>query len=172
MKSLKRRGASGSGSTTRTGKTGRSPKHRGGIIGNRFQGRGFKSGKKKENSTMSNLIDPDFITLQVRDLAASLWFYGEMLGLKASPEVRPNAVAFATKPIGFAIRESKLDLEAGTKPGYGVILWFRTKDAASLCTHLKEHKVPIAQDLADGPFGKMFTVRDPDGYEITVHDGG
>ena len=121
---------------------------------------------------MSNLVDPDFITLQVQDLLKSLWFYGEVLGLKASPEVRPNAVAFATKPIGFAIRESKLDMAEGFRPGYGVILWFRTKDATSLCAHLKELKIQIVQDLADGPFGKMFIVRDPDGYEITVHDGG
>jgi predicted enzyme related to lactoylglutathione lyase len=121
---------------------------------------------------MSNLVEPDFITLQVQDLLKSLWFYGEVLGLKASPEIRPNAVTFATQTIGFAIRESQIDLDAGTQPGHGIIFWFRTKDAAKLCQHLKDQKIQITQDLADGPFGKMFTVRDPDGYEITVHDGG
>jgi predicted enzyme related to lactoylglutathione lyase len=51
-------------------------------------------------------------------------------------------------------------------------LWFHTEDAAALLKLLKERSVPIVQDLADGPFGKMFTFRDPDGYLITVHDGG
>jgi predicted enzyme related to lactoylglutathione lyase len=125
----------------------------------------------KENSTMSNLMGPDFITLHVRDIEASRHFYSEVIGLKISPEVQPNAVAFATQPIGFAIRKSLVDLNTIPQLGYGVELWFRSEDAAALHNHLKEKSVPIVQDLATGPFGKMFTFRDPDGYLITVHDG-
>lgn len=121
---------------------------------------------------MPNLIGPDFITLQVRDIEVSRRFYGEVIGLKIAPEVQPNAVAFATLPIGFAIRKSVVDLDAVPKLGYGVVLWFRTEDAVALHKHLKEQSVPIAQDLADSPFGKIFTFRDPDGYFISVHDGG
>jgi hypothetical protein len=44
--------------------------------------------------------------------------------------------------------------------------------AASLYTVLRERAVPITTDLADSPFGKTFTFRDPDGYLITVHDDG
>ncbi len=119
---------------------------------------------------MTYSMEPDFITLQVRDLEASRRFYAEVLGFPLSAEVRPNAVAFATKPIGFAIRKSQIDLGSVPQPGYGIILWFRTADAAGLNQRLKEQNVPITQDLADGPFGKMFTLRDPDGYLITVHD--
>jgi catechol 2,3-dioxygenase-like lactoylglutathione lyase family enzyme len=126
----------------------------------------------KENSAMINSMGPDFITLQVRDLEASRRFYVDVIGLKVAPEVRPNAVAFATRPIGFAIRKAVVGLDAIASPGYGVILWFHTEDAAALLKLLKEQSVPIAQDLADGPFGKTFTFRDPDGYLITVHDGG
>jgi predicted enzyme related to lactoylglutathione lyase len=121
---------------------------------------------------MTNSIGPDFITLQVRDLEASRRFYNEVIGLPIAPEVRPNAVAFATQPIGFAIRKAQIEPEAKTSPGYGIILWFHTPDAAVLLKILKESSVSIVQDLADGPFGKMFTFRDPDGYLITVHDGG
>ena len=121
---------------------------------------------------MTNSMGPDFITLQVRDLEASRHFYGEIIGLETAPEVRPNAVAFATKPVGFAIRQAFTGLEAIASPGYGIILWFHTEDAAALLKHLKERNVAIVQDLADGPFGKMFTFRDPDGYLITMHDGG
>jgi predicted enzyme related to lactoylglutathione lyase len=119
---------------------------------------------------MPDLKGPDFITLLVRELETSRRFYADVIGLKTSPEIRPNAVAFATQPIGFAIRQSQIDLEA--VPGQGVILWFRTDDASALHAHLKEEGVSITQELAEGPFGKMFTFSDPDGYLITVHDGG
>jgi predicted enzyme related to lactoylglutathione lyase len=65
-----------------------------------------------------------------------------------------------------------VNLDAVPQLGYGVILWFRVDDASTLYKHLKEQSVPIAQELAGSPFGKMFTFRDPDGYPITVHDGG
>lgn len=120
---------------------------------------------------MTHLIGPDFMTLLVRNMETSRRFYGEVIGLKIAPEVRPNAVAFATQPIGFAIRKSPEDFDAGSQPGAGIVLWFRTDDAAALHQSLKEQSVPIVQELADGPFGKMFTFRDPDGYLITVHDG-
>jgi len=121
---------------------------------------------------MPNVMGPDFITLQVRDLEVSRRFYAEVIGFKPSPEVRPNAAAFATKPVGFAIRKAQIDLDAVPQLGHGVILWFHADDSAALHKHLKERGVPITADLAEGPFGKMFTFRDPDGYLITVHDGG
>ena len=121
---------------------------------------------------MSQLTGPDFITLQVRELEASRRFYAEVIGLKIAPETRPNAVAFATKPIGFAIRQSQVDLDAIPQLGYGIVVWFRTDDSAELYKQLKERGVPITQDLAGSPFGQTFTFRDPDGYLITVHDGG
>ena len=121
---------------------------------------------------MPSLIGPDFITLQVRELEASRHFYAEVIGLKIAPESRPNAVAFATQPIGFAIRKTQVDLDAVPQLGHGIVVWFRTDDAAALHRHLTEQGVPIVQDLAEGPFGNAFTFRDPDGYLITVHDRG
>ncbi len=121
---------------------------------------------------MSYLKGPDFITLHVRDLEASRRFYVEVIGFPISPEIRPNAVAFATKPISFAIRKSQVDLDAVSQLGHGVVLWFFADDAAALHKQLIERGVTIVQGLADSPFGKTFTFRDPDGYLITVHDGG
>ena len=121
---------------------------------------------------MPHLNGPDFITLQVRDVGTSRHFYADVLGFKLSPETRPNAVAFSAQPISFAVRKSALDLDAVPQLGYGIILWFRTDDAALLHKYLKERGVPIVQGLSDSPFGKTFTIRDPDGYLITVHDGG
>ncbi len=121
---------------------------------------------------MSDLKGPDFITLLVRDLETSRHFYAEVIGFKLSPEVRPNAVAFSTQPISFAVRKSPVDLDAGPELGRGILLWFRAEDAAALHERLKNSGVTITQGLANGPFGKTFTFRDPDGYLITVHDGG
>ena len=47
---------------------------------------------------------PDFISLQVTDLAASQAFYERYLGLVRSPAGPPHAVVFTTTPIAFAIR--------------------------------------------------------------------
>ncbi len=121
---------------------------------------------------MPHLKGPDFITLHVRDLEASRRFYAEVIGFPLSSEIRPNAVAFATKPISFAIRKSQLDLDAVPQLGHGIILWFLADDSVALHQYLLERGVTIVQGLANGPFGKTFKFRDPDGYLITVHDGG
>ncbi len=121
---------------------------------------------------MASIKGPDFITLQVRDLEASRHFYADILGFKPSPEVRPNAFAFSTQPISFAIRKANVDLDAVPQLGYGMIVWFLAYNAPAMYEHLKNAGVVMVQALADGPFGKMFTFRDPDGYQITVHDRG
>ena len=121
---------------------------------------------------MSAIIGPDFITLLVADLERSRRFYVETLGFKPSPETRPNAVAFLAQPISFAIRQGSKDLKAGSQENGGIILWFKADSAQAICDRLKSFGVKIIQDLTQGPFGMMFTFCDPDGYQITVHDGG
>lgn len=54
---------------------------------------------------MAKPIGPDFIALQVRDLAASTRFYAETFGFQAAPKSPPGAVVFDTKPIALAIRK-------------------------------------------------------------------
>jgi predicted enzyme related to lactoylglutathione lyase len=124
----------------------------------------------REDLAVAQLKGPDFVTLQVRDLERSRRFYADLIGFKVSPETQPNAVAFSTEPISFAIRQTPMDFDAVPQPGQGVILWFIADDAAALHDQLKARGVPIAQGLAASPFGKTFTIRDPDGYLITVHD--
>ena len=121
---------------------------------------------------MPDIKGPDFITLLVRDLERSRRFYTEILGFKPSPENRPNAVAFSAEPISFAIRKTAKNLDDVLQPGEGIILWFKADDAPAVYQHLKAHGVPIVQDLGESPFGKTFTFQDPDGYRISVHDGG
>ena len=120
---------------------------------------------------MANVSGFDFITLLVRDLEASYRFYKEDLGLEESTERRPDAHAFSTRPIPFAIRQSA-DGGRIDEPGRGVILWLRASDSKLLHADLKKRGVTIVDDLRESPFGMTFSFRDPDGYVITVHDGG
>src|ERR1700678_4557751 len=123
------------------------------------------SGKHR---TTPKLIGPSFIALQVRDLEASKTFYVEQIGLTASPHNPPGAVVFNTKPVPFAIRTPMVDLDATSKLGWGISLWIAATDADALHAQLAEKGVPILLPLADGPFGRFFAFRDPDGYTITV----
>lgn len=118
---------------------------------------------------MARLLGPDFIALQVRDLAASEHFYTERLGLERAPQSPPNAVVFRTEPIPFALRAPVVDLNASSHLGWGIALWFLTDDADRLYAALHAAGVPIIQPLQDGPFGRQFSFADPDGYHITVH---
>lgn len=116
------------------------------------------------------LSGPDFISLQVDDLDRAEAFYAEVIGLTRA-ERKPEAVVFATQPIPFAVRLPLAPLPEPSERAQGVSLWFYTDDAPAFYTRLGEAGVPIVQPLMSGPFGKMFTFVDPDGYRITVHDG-
>lgn len=117
---------------------------------------------------------PDFVALQVRDLAAAAAFYEQRLGLRRAPAAPPGAVVFATTPVPFAVREPLpgVDLAAAApRPGVGVALWFRADDAQTLHDELVAAGVRVLVPPADGPFGRAFTFADPEGYAVTVHDG-
>lgn len=119
---------------------------------------------------MGRVIGPDFVGLQVRDLAASRRFYEERLGLEVAPQGPPGAVVFMTEPIPFAVREPVVDLDAVERLGWGVALWLGCEDADGLCAGLEASGVEIAQRPFDGPFGRTFTFVDPDGYSVTAHE--
>lgn len=116
---------------------------------------------------------PDFAALQVRDLERSADFDQTRLGLRRAPTSPPGAVVFATEPVPFAVREPQpgLDLETiRPRPGAGVALWLYADNAQALHDELVTAGVPIAVGPAGGPFGRMSTFTDPDGYAITIHD--
>jgi predicted enzyme related to lactoylglutathione lyase len=115
---------------------------------------------------------PDFISLQVRDLATAAAFYEERLGLRRAPASPPGAVVFASEPIPFAVRERlpATDLDGG-QPGLGIAVWFKVDAAQALHDQLAAQGVTIVTAPSDGPFGRTFAIADPDGYVITLHDG-
>jgi|SRR5450830_12775 len=118
---------------------------------------------------MTTPIGPDFIALQVRDLAASSKFYVEIFGFETSAHCPPGAVIFKTEPIPLALREPLRGLPAAGPLGVGMALWIACPDADVLHDLIVERGGEILSTLADGPFGRFFVTADPDGYAITFH---
>ncbi|MBM7245562.1 VOC family protein [Rhodococcus fascians] len=120
--------------------------------------------------TVATVSGPSFLSLQVRDLAVSADFYESQLGLVRASQAPPGAVVFTTSPIPFAVRNPapETDLDSG-QPGLGVALWLVCDDAEALHENLVAAGVTIVTAPFDGPFGKTFVLRDPDGYAVTVH---
>jgi DNA-3-methyladenine glycosylase II len=116
-------------------------------------------------------VGPDFISLQVRDLDTAAAFYEDRVGLRRAPASPPGAVVFASEPIPFAVREPlpDTDLDSG-QPGLGIALWLKVDDGQALHDQLAGRGVTILTDPFDGPFGRTFALRDPDGYAVTIHD--
>ena len=114
---------------------------------------------------------PGFISLQVRDIAASADFYEKYLGF---PRVDgpPHAVVFGTTPAAFAVRGAMpgVDLDDATPLGKGVGIWMHAPNSQEIHDTLVSAGVTISSPPIDGPFGRTFTFADPDGYQITLHD--
>lgn len=115
---------------------------------------------------------PDFIALQVRDLERAAQFYVKHLGLTRSPVSPPHAVVFDTNPVAFAVREPLpgTDLDATPYPGLGVSVWLAADNSADLYQRLLADGVSFVGEPVNGPFGYTFTLIDPDGHRITIHD--
>jgi len=115
---------------------------------------------------------PDFISLQVRDLAAAQAFYEQYLGVVRSPAGPPHAVVFETEPVPFALRDLMpgTDLDAVPHPGVGTAIWMHATDVQEIHDALAADGHTVVTAPFDGPFGRTFTFADPDGYRITLHD--
>lgn len=118
---------------------------------------------------MAAVTGPDFIALQVRDLARARDFYTHQLGLRPAASSPPGAVVFDTKPIPFAVREPVVDLDASPRLGWGVALWLAADDAQAIHDRLAQSGASITAPPSPGPFGLQFSFVDPDGYPVTVH---
>jgi predicted enzyme related to lactoylglutathione lyase len=118
------------------------------------------------------VFGPDFLALQVTDLERAADFYTTRLGLARAAGSPPDAVVFDTAPIPFAVREPLPGFDpASVSPaaGAGVVIWLAVDDADALHQQLADAGVPIVAPPSRTPFGSAFTLRDPDGYAITLH---
>jgi predicted enzyme related to lactoylglutathione lyase len=118
---------------------------------------------------MTTIIGPDFLALQVRDLKASSDYYKTVFGFEAEAQGPPGAVVFNTKPIPLALRTPLRPLPEADSLGIGMSLWIACADANGLHDLVVERGGVILSPPSDGPFGRFFVARDPDGYGITFH---
>jgi predicted enzyme related to lactoylglutathione lyase len=119
---------------------------------------------------MQNATNLDFVSIQVFDMKKSEAFYTDILGFKKGLAPNPHAVVFETGSGSiFAIRTPLVDLEKIDIKGAGISIWFKVSNPDKLYQSLQEKQIPIIQPIADGPFGRVFILRDPNGYAITIH---
>ena len=112
----------------------------------------------------------DFISIQVKDLKSSSEFYTEIVGFEKTEDKRPDAVVF--KDDGgaiFAIRKPMFEIKENMLLGLGVSIWFGVEDIEKTFISVKNSDVQIISTPVDGPFGKMFIIKDIDGYMLTFH---
>ncbi len=120
---------------------------------------------------MAKLLGPDFINLQVRDVSASRAFYTEILGLPVDPRFdTPDAVAFDSTTIPFALGKARVNLDEAPHPGWGMSLWIDCDHVDELCAKLEAAGTTIIERPSTGPFGRTVIFADPDGYRITANE--
>ena len=119
---------------------------------------------------MAKLLGPDFISLQVRDLAASRAFYTQLMGFTVDERFdTPDFVLFDTTTIPFGVSQTKGNLDDLPQPEGGVTLWLDCDQVDQLHARLAAAGVTIIKPPFDGPFGRTFVFADPDGYRLTAN---
>ena len=120
---------------------------------------------------MAKLLGPDFISLQVRDLAASSAFYTEVLGLTVDERFdTADFVLFDSKSIPLGLSAARVNLAEVPQPGLGVTLWIDCDSVDELHAKMQAAGATIVQPPFNSPFGRAFIIADPDGYRITINE--
>lgn len=95
-----------------------------------------------------------FVVEYVADIAAAKHFYTDVMGLEVERE-HPTYIQFEN----FAIASDQPMTGSGAQELYWIV-----DDAEAACALLAE-KVEISLPLHQMPFGKVFGIKDPDGYQ-------
>ncbi|GHF59462.1 putative enzyme related to lactoylglutathione lyase [Deinococcus metalli] len=110
----------------------------------------------------------DFIALHTTDLDAARRYYTGVLGFETTPGPPNAAVFIQAGGAALAIREP-LPHERTKHFGAGVSVWFGVPDADAYHARIAAAGAQVIQPPQDGPFGRMFSVRTPDGHALTFH---
>ena len=104
----------------------------------------------------------DFTLFYVSDLEASLAFFTQTLGLQHDPQQdTPFFRGFVGTPMGLA-----LPADETRHPGK-VELYFKTDDIQATHRELASKGAKITE-IAQRPFGSIFSIAAPDGHLVTV----
>ncbi len=120
---------------------------------------------------MARLLGPDFLSLLVRDLAASRAFYEGTLGFTVDERfTAPDFVLYDTNSIPFALRQADAGLDPHAQPGLGLTLWIDCNNVDEMHARRAAAGATIVRPPFDSPFGRAFVFADPDGYRITANE--
>jgi len=114
---------------------------------------------------------PGFISIAVRDARASAGFYERYLGaVRDTFDFGPDSAVFVGWPTFALSSVRRPGLPEPSPETTTIQLWWRASDAQALYEQARADGVPILTEPFDGPFGRTFTMADPDGYRITVYE--
>ena len=106
------------------------------------------------------------ITLQVSDVERSLHFYRDGLGLSFNPASSESAVGAMVGDL-FLLLHKDFEPGLGEKErGAGIELHFGIPDADEYFEELRQRGVEPHGEPKDQPWGRVFSLSDPDGYAI------
>lgn len=110
---------------------------------------------------------PGFISIAVTDAGRSGDFYEKYLGgVRDTFDFGPTSAVFVGWPT-VALSSQRKPSSAETAD---IQLWWRASDAQALYEVARADGVRILREPFDGPFGRTFSLADPDGYQITIYE--
>ena len=114
---------------------------------------------------------PGFISVAVSDVARSAAFYERYLnGIRDTFDFGPGSAVFVGWPT-YALSSVRRPGQPEPSPSTSPIqLWWRASDAQAVHDRAAGDGVEILAAPFDGPFGRTFTMADPDGYRVTVYE--
>jgi len=112
------------------------------------------------------VLGVDYIYYDVTDLAKSIWFYQDILGLKLTNQTDEFA-EFDLGNVTLAVGSYGEEKSAKVKEGPAAA--FAVDDVAEAITYLKSKKVNVTHELIDTPVCHMAIIVDLDGNQIILH---
>jgi len=108
-------------------------------------------------------VDLDSAILYSQNVSQVTSFYKDILGFPVEYEQPGKYISFLFKGGGrLGIKTTSEDRE---KPGYQTV-FISTEKIEELANHLQEKGIKFRTELADKPWGKEFSILDPDGNKV------
>ena len=109
------------------------------------------------------------ILLQVSRMKRSMKFYRNGLGIRFDPKQCDDSCAYTkVGQTGFLLHTDYDPSLKQSRRGAGIAVHFSVPDVDAYWSALKKRGVPLKEKPENHPWGREFSVLDPDGYEIEI----